>query len=1061
MISISAAGDGTVWALDTSEVLLQNTEDAIAWAPQVGILVDVGAASDGGVYGVDAAGSLYSWQGVAAGWHYIKPSPNIALTSVSVGSASLVWATDKGGTMYRYDPGPQSLTPMPSPPNSGPVQSLGVASDGTVCCLSDGALFRFGDGSWHSVPGAPAKLHALGVGTAGYLWVIDAAGTISQYDGDGRPWLPGPTLAGAVGERISCGDDGTVWILDTRGGLHQLDVGTQSWVPVPAPGKGTTTGISAGSAASTWAVQADGSVYQYVMQDSIWSDVGLVRQYRQVSAQDQKTLWACDESGWLFGLSRPEGGKWTIPISADVQLTWVSVSPDGTVLGADPGGNLVRFDPGPQTVTPLGRPTGGGPIVQVAAGGPRLALVLCSTGRLYSWDGSTFQPADSGLPAAGVISMSVLPGGAAYAVGTDHRLYLSLDEWLPVSNGPLLQVSASSLEQVWGISLDGYAVQLGTDHDGEGTGGAGLPGWDDQLPFDEVWSTHLWIVNRAAVLAGTYGGLGAALVNLVKPGQGKLNDPFHDNLCQGLMDADYMPPYDDVEKGQRTYKSHFYDPDTGHNYMGETEPTALTRGASLFNVALSRHQDGNLAEAGYYLGLSLHYFTDLTQPMHAANYTYWFSRPVYGYHTDFESYAMTIQSTVSPPVSYQPSSLGNDPAAHIIATARKSKSRMKSLWSGGDYYGMTDKIRASIRAALPPILQEAITATARYLIAWITEATSAWADDGGSALAGAGACVIGGTPFVSVIKPNGDLAVNYVMGTSRTWDDRGTPSGTTIAEACGSAAFADKAHIYVLGADGKLYLNISNSAGFEWQTLGVPLTSTKRLRMGLGATATSTSPVAYVLSSNGEIFYHTQRLAQKWTHVGAPPGNSPVVKAVGAACYKEDYPCTAVITADGNLHVCGRGTNGQPNQWTTPGTPPGVGIAKPVGICCNNRAMHVAVLGSDGNLWHANFNDIRNEWRWENLYRPSGKQLDAGIGFVAPGNSPLFYLVTTTEGELWMSWWQNSHGRQVWSTAGSPSSEIRVRVPAGVTADDRKPHTFVIGTDNGLWDIPGTGALAP
>ncbi len=61
--------------------------------------------------------------------------------------------------------------------------------------------------------------------------------------------------------------------------------------------------------------------------------------------------------------------------------------------------------------------------------------------------------------------------------------------------------------------------------------------WDAENPFDETDSTHLWIVNRAASLAGQAGGAdGAGIAARVQPYVGEIGDDgFHDNLCQGLL----------------------------------------------------------------------------------------------------------------------------------------------------------------------------------------------------------------------------------------------------------------------------------------------------------------------------------------------------------------------------------------------------------------------------------------------------------------------------------------------------------------------------------------------
>ena len=1070
--SVSAAGDGSVWALDQGGVLLQNTEGTVGWLPRPAgrIFVSIDAASDGTVYAVGSYGEFFAY---AAGWRELPPPKGVTLATVAVGGASLVWATDRLGEAHRYDPAKQQWSTMPAP-LAGPVQSLAVASDGTVCCLSDGAVFRFTGGDWHPVPGAPGGLRALGVGAAGWLWCIDASGAISQYDGDDRPWSPAPVLIGRTPAQISCGDDGTVWVTSAEGGLYQFDAATQGWIQVPGPSAWPTAEIGVGSAASAWAIQSDSSVYQYVKEDSNWSRTSLGMTLSQITARDKTAFWALDSAGWVYGITHLDG-NWSLTPQSTM-LNWISVASDGTLLGADTGGNLVRYDPGSKTWSSQGRPAGDGPVMQVAAAGRQAALVLSSTGNLYRWNGLAFQPTGAGLPTI-VIGMSVLPGGTAYAVGADHRLYILLDAWLPTGSGPLAQVSAAAMDWIWGIGLDGHVVEVVADaHTGQEDGtGAALPRWDTESVFNQAQSTHLWIVNRAAELAGTYGSLGATLANLVQPGKGELGQPFHDQLCQGLYNADWAEPYNDPRYGQPTYKSHFYDPATGENYEGETEPTALTRGADLFVRALGSFRAGNLAAAGYNLGLSLHYFTDVTQPMHAANFTWFSSHPRLGYHTDFEQYALELQGMIAIHSTYTPSSLGNDPKAHIIAAATKAKSRLASIWpesASFSYNGLNDELRNMISDALPAIWKDAILATARYLIAWITEASSIWRDEGETVRAGVGACMIDDQPWVSVIKTNGDLAVNFPMSVGmRLWGGRGTPAGTSIASAVGTAGFGGKIHAYVRSATEHLCMNAGDRTGGTWSDLGVPPFGgaaedaapglSLKVRMGLGATATSTTPVAYVLDSTGVVWYHTVLLSQKWTSVGNPWPTGVVSKAVGASClYKDhrDYPCTAVITSDGHLRVCGLTPTGQVNQWMDVGTPPGLGIAAPVGICCDQEAIYVAVLGSDGNLWQANLNYTLGKWLWGNGGRPAGQQLSTGVG-IAASDGAVYYLVTSASGQLWTTW-RSSLG-PVWATGGTPDVAVTVNGSVGAVADSFKPFAFAVGSDTHLWEFAGTGTPVP
>lgn len=150
-------------------------------------------------------------------------------------------------------------------------------------------------------------------------------------------------------------------------------------------------------------------------------------------------------------------------------------------------------------------------------------------------------------------------------------------------------------------------------------------------------------------------------------------------LFAGLHDADYQDALDDMSGGITYYTSHFYDPDTGNNYWGEyfagdPGPTALERGRDFFRASLKvlefgdgdvRFKIGRRSGGGgplklelvnaddlgrrrasfKMLGIALHYFTDLSQPMHAANIALYLGDHPHIFsasdtrHSDFEAHA--------------------------------------------------------------------------------------------------------------------------------------------------------------------------------------------------------------------------------------------------------------------------------------------------------------------------------------------------------------------------------------------------------------------------------------
>ena len=126
-------------------------------------------------------------------------------------------------------------------------------------------------------------------------------------------------------------------------------------------------------------------------------------------------------------------------------------------------------------------------------------------------------------------------------------------------------------------------------------------------------------------------------------------------LFSGLHDADYHRYLIDTAGATPYYTSHFYDPDTRKNYWEDDSPTAVERGRDFFMASLKvlTYPNGNvrfdIGRRSWYsnplapnlgplklemvnagtndrwrasfkmLGIALHYLTDLTQPMHAAN----------------------------------------------------------------------------------------------------------------------------------------------------------------------------------------------------------------------------------------------------------------------------------------------------------------------------------------------------------------------------------------------------------------------------------------------------------
>jgi len=160
------------------------------------------------------------------------------------------------------------------------------------------------------------------------------------------------------------------------------------------------------------------------------------------------------------------------------------------------------------------------------------------------------------------------------------------------------------------------------------------PYWASGSATNEGKSTHLFIVNRAITILGTHLSLSKASKAYARLN----NSTCRTNWQLGLDDADHKVSYNNWY----TWRSHFYDPSTGTNYMGQTSPIAYNEALSHLATAKSKLAANDVAKGCYELGLALHYATDMTMPMHAANFAAT-DRPL-NMHSNVEDRAVVVQN---------------------------------------------------------------------------------------------------------------------------------------------------------------------------------------------------------------------------------------------------------------------------------------------------------------------------------------------------------------------------------------------------------------------------------
>ena len=711
--SISVAADDTVWGVTLDNAVVQSTDDSQPWTTIVSGKASTLAVSELNdmLYAIVDGVPGHRALDPGSEWHPMMSTGSTQLVKLWAGSdgggSATVWATDSARTAWVWTASGGQWIHF-----NWTADAIASGADGALYRLDGGTVYGLDGQSWDTIA-TPEPFGSLSAGALGDVWGIGTSGSVYHYDG-ALGWSLESTAKQFPGATVSVGDDGTVWLLQS-GNIYAYDVNGPAWNPIAWTASGTPAAISVSSEAEVWAIGSDGAISQYTEHAGLWEAVaGLPQPVTQVSATSGKSVWTVDPSG-AVAVSQLEG-TWTTKPAPGVVATMVAASGDGDVIALDAAGaasTLGSSGWAQISTTPA--------LQRVSVANGQFRVGLDSSGSAYASNaGATVWTALGN--AQPLVDVAVVDGGAVYGVDRNGGTWLYLGTW-----SPLAQPTATRLERIsihdtanfWGIVADGTPIDMGSDAEASVVVRHQL-GWDTESVDDETQSTHLWIVNRAATVANGQGADGAEVFGLM--GQTSPGD-FRKAMCQGLYDADFVSDYNNPEYGITTWKSHFYDPDTGKNWWGDTKPTGLTQGSLFFNDAVQKYRAGDMGAAGHSLGLALHYFTDLSQPMHAANFTWQSSIPKPGYHTSFEQYVMELQATINPIQPYQESALGTTPEPHLINIAKNSKSTYFPVicppGQMSTYFWYTESLRTVARAWAPKILTDAVTLTSQFLVAWI------------------------------------------------------------------------------------------------------------------------------------------------------------------------------------------------------------------------------------------------------------------------------------------------------------------------------------------------------
>lgn len=210
------------------------------WTSVHGALKYVSIATDGTVWGVNAAGQIFWFN---SGIWNIRSG---ALTQISAARLDLVWGVNANGQIFRRV-GAAGDDTIAWQQVGGTLKHVSAAADGTVWGVNkDDKIFRWNGSGWEEIAG---RLKQISVGDAATVWGVNADDEIFFWTGSG--WT---RVAGAL-KHVSVASDGTVFGVNADDEIFERN-GTR-WVPL----SGRLKQISVSTSSLVWGVNSHDQIY--------------------------------------------------------------------------------------------------------------------------------------------------------------------------------------------------------------------------------------------------------------------------------------------------------------------------------------------------------------------------------------------------------------------------------------------------------------------------------------------------------------------------------------------------------------------------------------------------------------------------------------------------------------------------------------------------------------------------------------------------------------------------------------------------------------------------------
>lgn len=421
---ISIGASGGVWGLNSAgEIYSYQANQSWSWAP--GWLTQISVGSPTAVWGLNGDGEIYRRDTIAGVWDWTPGT----LAHIAVGADGDTWGLNGEQSIYHYNAAGKYWEWI-----AGELAQIAVGFDDAVWGLNAaGVPYRYNpaSGGFEQIPGT---FTSIAVGADGDVWALNGT-QVSHFNPLSQNW---EAVSGTLAS-LSVGGNGNVFGLDASENIFEFYPGSQTFFNLP----GSLIQIAAAQNGDVWGVNAAGGVYEYRQPLQTTSAFHAVpANLSAIAVAADGSAWGVDANGAAYTFN-PLTQAW---IKVPGTFTQIAVAPKGVVWALNGANQIFRYNNAGQTWESIP-----GALTLIALGANGDVWGINAQSQTYHYDAT--QQSWINIPGA-LTQMSVGVDGAVWGINQQQQIYrfdASSQSWQNIP-GSLKQIAVGSSGEVWGVN---------------------------------------------------------------------------------------------------------------------------------------------------------------------------------------------------------------------------------------------------------------------------------------------------------------------------------------------------------------------------------------------------------------------------------------------------------------------------------------------------------------------------------------------------------------------------------------------------------------------------------